>query len=474
MIIAPMRAAPRRRPANLSASLVAALARHLSRSALVLALAAIAVGTVAPPDSADAKGRTKHATHKHAPNPKAKGKSANHHQPRKLHVAAKSPSASANSTPETPVTNTAAPSKPLQILTRAEILETNADRLERAGRHLLIGFHSWADVKALVEKRAIAGIFITDHNVRNRTAAAIKADIDALQATRVAQGMPPLIIAADQEGGAVSRLSPPLKRQMSLGRLLKDMKHDDERRKAVDEYADAQAAELKRIGVTLNFAPVVDLKLNPSYRDDGETRLRLRAISADPYLVAKVAGWYCDKVAESGIMCTLKHFPGLGRVARDTHVATGEIAASEGQLELNDWVPFRRVMVKPNAATMLGHVRVSVIDKDTPASYSKALIGGVIRKQWAYDGLLITDDFSMGAIAHSKGGVGAAAVKSLDAGADIVLVSFVEHHFDIIMSALLAADADNAVDRVQAAASRDRIARIVKSTAQTATTNAAN
>ena len=72
------------------------------------------------------------------------------------------------------------------------------------------------------------------------------------------------------------------------------MPHDDERRKAVEDYAETQAAELKRIGVTLNFAPVVDLKLNPANRDDGETRLRLRAIAADPYLVAKVAGWYCE------------------------------------------------------------------------------------------------------------------------------------------------------------------------------------
>ena len=438
--------------------------RRFCRSAVVLALAAIAGICVAPLNDVSAKPRTKHASSNRVA--KSKIKAHKHHRPRSVHVAAKTSPPEPSATSETPVTNPAEPTKPLQILTRAEILNSDATRLERIGRHLMVGFHSWADVRALVEKRAIAGIFITDHNVRNRSAAAIKADIDALQAMRASQGMPPLIIAADQEGGSVSRLSPPLKRQVSLGRLLKDLKHDGELRKAVEDYAETQAAELKRIGVTLNFAPVVDLKLNPSNRDDGETRLRLRAISADPYLVAKVAGWYCDKVAAAGIMCTLKHFPGLGRVARDTHVATGEIAASEGQLELNDWVPFRRVMTKPNAATMLGHVRVGVIDKDTPASYSKPLISGVIRKQWSYDGLLITDDFSMGAITRSKGGVGAAAVKSLEAGADIVLVSFVEHHFDTVMSALLAADADDHIDRANATASGERIARILKAVAQ--------
>jgi beta-N-acetylhexosaminidase len=350
----------------------------------------------------------------------------------------------------------------VQQLSRAEIFEINPDRLERVGRHLIVGFQSFSEVKALVDKRAIAGIFMTDHNVRNRSVRDIKANIEALQAIRVEQGLPPLIVAADQEGGAVSRLSPPLKRQMSLGRLLADLKHDDERRKAVEAYAETQAAELRRMGVTLNFAPVVDLKLNPSNRDDGETRLRLRAIAADPYLVAKVAGWYCDKVAAAGIMCTLKHFPGLGRVAHDTHVASGEISATAGQLELNDWVPFRNVMSKPNAAMMLGHVRVNVIDKTTPASFSRPVIHDLIRSQWAYDGLLITDDFCMGAVTGSKGGIGAAALKSIDAGVDLVLVSFPERHLDEVMSALIAADAESSIDRAVTGASIARIARIVK------------
>ena len=383
------------------------------------------------------------------------------HTKKNIRVAAKIAEPATSMEPVT-VAEPAVSKAQAQQLSRAEIFETNPDRLERVGRHLIAGFQNFSEVKALVLKRAIAGIFITGHNVRNRSARDIKADIEALQAIRVEQGLPPLIVAADQEGGAVSRLSPPLKKQMSLGRLLADLKHDDERRKAVEAYAEAQAEELKRIGVTLNFAPVVDLKLNPSNRDDGETRLRLRAIAADPYLVAKVAGWYCDKVAAAGIMCTLKHFPGLGRVARDTHVSSGEISATAGQLELNDWVPFRNVMAKPNAAVMLGHVRVNVIDKTTPASFSRPVIHDLIRNQWAYDGLLITDDFSMGAVTGSKGGIGAAALNSIDAGVDLVLVSFAEKHLDEVMSTLIAADAESSIDRAVTGASNDRIARIIK------------
>jgi beta-N-acetylhexosaminidase len=317
-------------------------------------------------------------------------------------------------------------------------------------------------VKALVEKKAIAGVFITDHNVRGRRAADVKADVDALQAVRKEQGLPPLIIAADQEGGQVSRLSPPLKRQPSLAYILKTLDNDEARRAAVEAYAETQAAELKRIGVTLNFAPVVDLNLDPKNRSDGETHLRLRAIAADPYLVSKVASWYCDVFAKHGLMCTLKHFPGLGRVKRDTHRVSGEVVASEGQLELNDWVPFRRVMSKSNVATMLGHVRVAVIDKTTPASFSHTIISTLIRDTWKHDGLLITDDLSMGAVTRSKAGVGGAAVKALDAGADIVLVSYSEKHLDTVMSALIAADAKGEIDAEARGKSETRLARILK------------
>lgn len=394
-----------------------------------------------------------------------------HHKRKAAHRRIKVPSKSeATATTAAPVE---AAEKPLRIMSRAEILAADPARLERIGRHVMIGFHNIAQVKALVEKRAIAGIFITDHNVRGRTPAAIKAEIDSLQTIRAQQGLPPLIVAADQEGGTVSRLSPPLKRQKSLAEILKGLPDDAARRTAVEDFADIQAAELKRLGVTLNFAPVVDLNLNPKHRGDGETRLRMRAISADPQIVSKVAGWYCDAIAQAGIMCTLKHFPGLGRVSRDTHVTMGEIAATESTLESNDWIPFRQVIEKPNAVMMLGHVRVAALDKDAPASLSRPIIDTLIRKSWAYDGLLITDDFSMGAITRGKGGISKAVVATLNAGSDIILVSYMERHLDTVLSALLTADQAGEIDENVRDISRKRLERIATSNAKRAEHSAA-
>ncbi len=346
---------------------------------------------------------------------------------------------------------------PLKVLSRGEILATDPAILERLGRHLVIGYHSPATVKALVEKKAIAGIFITDHNVRRRKVPDIRAEIDALQAIRKSQGLPPLIIAADQEGGAVSRLTPPLARQPGLAKVLSSVKPREDPKPAVVAYARKQATELKRIGVNLNFAPVVDLKIDPKRRSDGETQLRFRALSSDPKTVSNAAGWYCDTLAEEGVFCTIKHFPGLGRVALDTHRHAGDIKAPLVELKGADWVPFRDLMGKPHVVTMLAHVRLRELDRETPSSFSAPVINGLIRTEWDHKGLLITDDFSMGAVTRAKEGIGGAAVKALNAGADLVLVSFSDKHLNTVMTALIDAEKKGDIDRDVRAASLERM-----------------
>lgn len=346
---------------------------------------------------------------------------------------------------------------PTKVLSRKEILEADPVALEHVGRHIVIGYHNAAAVRALVEKKAIAGIFITDHNVRRRSVAEIRAEIDALQAIRSQQGMPPLIVAADQEGGAVSRLSPPLRRQPGLARVITKVPAGGDVKAAVVDFARVQAQELKRIGVNLNFSPVVDLKIDPKRRSDGETQLRHRALSADPKVVSEAAGWYCDTLREAGVYCTIKHFPGLGRVTLDTHRMAGEIKAPLIELNGADFVPFRTLMDRPHVVTMLGHVRIAELDGSVPASFSSRVIDGLLRTDWGHRGLLITDDFSMGAVTRSKDGLGAAAVKALNAGADLVLVSFSDRDLNAVMTALLEAHAKGQIDASKRADSVKRL-----------------
>jgi beta-N-acetylhexosaminidase len=352
------------------------------------------------------------------------------------------------------------PAPVVKVLSRDQILATDPAVLERLGRHLVIGYHSPATVKALVEKKAIAGIFITDHNVRRRTVADVRTEIDALQAIRARQNLPPLIIAADQEGGAVSRLTPPLARQPSLARVITAVKPGEDVKAAVVAYARKQAGELQRIGVNLNFSPVVDLRMDPKRRSDGETQLRYRALSADPRVVSAAAGWYCETLAEADIYCTIKHFPGLGRVTLDTHRHAGDIKAPLIELKGADWVPFRDLMGKPHVVTMLAHVRLRELDAKTPASFSTPVIDGLIRTDWKHEGLLITDDFSMGAVTRSKEGIGGAAVAALNAGADLILVSFSDRHLNTVMSALIEADKKGVLDPQIRSASIQRMKKL--------------
>ncbi len=425
-----------------------------SFAAAVIGLGFLATLLALPPDAADARSYRSHVSAK-----KKTYWARNKARQRAAMRARKAVPAVAQqaATPGQPLP----PKRPLKLLTRADILGSDPARLERLGRRIIVGFQSFDEVRPLVEKGGIAGIFITDHNVRGRKADDVAKDIQSLQDIRKAQGLPRLIVAADQEGGYVSRLSPPLKQQPSLGTLVAKLKNDEDREKAVRAYAEVQAQGLERLGVTMNFGPVVDLRLGTSRRNDGETQLFWRAIDSNPYLVAKVAGWYCDTLTKFDIICTLKHFPGLGRVARDTHVVTGEISATTAQLELSDWLPFRRLMGKPGIATMIGHVRVTAADKDTPASYSGEVINSFIRARTEGDVLLITDDLGMGAVTRSKDGLGGAAVKAVNAGVDLLLLSDAAQYYDTVMSALIEADSNNEIDQARQIQARERLSKYV-------------
>jgi beta-N-acetylhexosaminidase len=141
---------------------------------------------------------------------------------------------------------------------RRAVLTADTGLIEQLGRHIIVGYRNGAELKNLIDRRAIAGVYITSRNIKDRSADDIRRDIAAWQATRQRQGLPPLWITADQEGGLVSRLSPPLRRRMSLSQFAADSDRAA-REAATKTYAANQAQELRDLGVNLNLAPVVDV-----------------------------------------------------------------------------------------------------------------------------------------------------------------------------------------------------------------------
>jgi beta-N-acetylhexosaminidase len=323
---------------------------------------------------------------------------------------------------------------------RHTVLSADTRALEKLGRHVLIGYRDPAMLNTLIERRAAAGVFLSALNVEGKSVVTIGQEIAALQDIRRRQKLDPLWIATDQEGGAVSRLSPPLARMPALAEIVALHRDLAERQLAVAQYAARQGRELASMGVNLNFAPVVDLNHGIVNPDDRLSRIASRAISRDPVVVTEVARLYCATLMMTGVHCTLKHFPGLGRVFDDTHRVTAELGASTGELEASDWMPFRQLMSEDTAFTMLGHARLMAVDQERPASFSQAVVKGMLREDWKHDGVLITDDFSMGAVTLSREGVAGGAIEALNAGVDLVLVSYDPDQYFYVMDALLKAD----------------------------------
>jgi len=340
---------------------------------------------------------------------------------------------------------------------RHVVLNADASTLEKLGAHLLVGYRRESDLQDLLDRRAVGGVFLSARNVEGKSIDAVRQETQMMQDARQRQGLDPLWIATDQEGGPVSRMSPPLGRMPTIAEIVALHRDPAERLLAVRQYAARQGRELKSLGVNLNFAPVVDLNHGVQNPNDRLTRITTRAISQDPAIVTEVANLYCATLLITGVHCTLKHFPGLGRVFEDTHMVVAELNAKADELEASDWLPFRQIMSANAAFTMLGHARLAAIDPDRPASFSDAVVKTMLRETWKHDGVFVTDDFSMGAVTLSREGAAGGAIAALNAGVDLILVSYDPDQYFYVMYALLQADRDGRLSADTLKASKARL-----------------
>ena len=222
---------------------------------------------------------------------------------------------------------------------------------------------------------------------------------------------PPPLVAIDQEGGRVMRLRngvEPMPAMMALGAVA-------DTQLAFDAGA-TLAHDLRRIGCTLDFAPVLDLSL-----DSGNTVIGTRAFGTSAELVARLGAALARGLESGGITATFKHFPGHGATAFDTHLGGARLDADEATLRGRDLVPFR-ACARGDAAIIAAHVAVPAIDGDCPASLSRRFLTNLLRDEWRFDGVCFTDCMQMDAIAKSVGTV-RGVVEAIAAGADCALVS---------------------------------------------------
>ena len=306
-------------------------------------------------------------------------------------------------------------------LRKHDVLSADVAEARQLGPHFVVGYSSFPEVARLAGQGLIGGVYVTRHNIRGRTVDALHAEIAALQDIRRAAGLPPLIVAADQEGGIVGHLAPPLTKVPALATLAA-LAPDDQQVKA-EEFGRIHGRELAGLGVNLNLEPVLDLKPpQPRNRLDFHTLIGQRAIATDPAVVSTIATAYVRGLEKSGVGATLKHFPGIGRVRTDTHHFSANLNTSVRELEATDWLPFREVLSQSRSALMVGHVTLTAVDPDRAASHSKRVVDGIIRDTWKYQGIVMTDDLVMGAIYQHD--VCKAVVEAINAGVDLLLVAY--------------------------------------------------
>ena len=241
---------------------------------------------------------------------------------------------------------------------------------------------------------------------------ALTCDLQAAVAkTASPSPLPPLLIAVDQEGGQVRRLKE--RHGFAAATSAQELGRRDDLEVTRVEAA-AIAGSLRACGVNMNLAPVVDVNVNPRNPVIGE---KSRSFSDDPEIVGAHAAAFIQAHREAGICCALKHFPGHGSSTADTHTGFTDVTQTWDEAELR---PFAQLIEQDlAAAVMTAHVFNAQLDSRWPATLSHAIITGQLRRRLKFDGVVISDDLGMGAIAGRYGRVQALEL-ALVAGVDVL------------------------------------------------------
>ena len=215
-------------------------------------------------------------------------------------------------------------------------------------------------------------------------------------------------VLIDQEGGRVARLKPPHWRRYPAAARLASV---DEAEVVVRLGARLIADDLAALGITVDCAPVLDLPVPGADGVIGD-----RAYGADPARVARLGRAVCDGLLDGGVLPVVKHIPGHGRAGIDSHHALPVVNTDAELLVATDFAPFRALAGMPWAMT--AHVVYGAIDGSLPATLSATVIDSVIRGAIGFDGVLVSDDIGMGALA---GSIGERVAGALAAGCDVAL-----------------------------------------------------
>lgn len=291
---------------------------------------------------------------------------------------------------------------------KAEIQMMTLD--EKIGQMFIIGFEGAEITKELqdmLETRAPGGVILFRSNVKNPEQ--LLELVNSIKITN--SGRVPLFVSVDEEGGRVSRMPEVLSDIPSAA--------------AVGEYGDIKvtydigtllAEEISSFGFNMDFAPVLDIMSNPDNTVIGDRSFGITAQIVTEHGIELMRG-----IRDKGVVPVVKHFPGHGDTLADSHKELPVVEHDMSRLASFELVPFQKAVDENADAVMVAHLIMKTIDPKNPATMSKAVITDLLRDQMGFDGVVMTDDMTMGAIVKNYD-IGDAAVSSVVAGSDMILV----------------------------------------------------
>ena len=300
---------------------------------------------------------------------------------------------------------------------------------EKVGQLVIVGVDGYENdehSKQLMEKYHAGGFILFKKNIQD--SAQLLTLLNSLKETNAASNKVPMFLSVDEEGGRVSRLPDEFKKFPS-NRVI-GQKNDSSLSYQIGSIL---GRELGSFGFNMDFAPVLDINSNPKNPVIGD-----RSFGTTAGLVSRLGIETMKGIRAENVISVVKHFPGHGDTSVDSHVGLPRVNHDLKRLESFELVPFKAAIENSVDAIMIAHILLPKLDAENPASFSKAVITDLLRTGMNFNGVVITDDFTMGAIEKNYD-MGGAAVKSIQAGADIVLVC---HGFDkqeTVIKALLAA-----------------------------------
>ena len=332
-----------------------------------------------------------------------------------------------------PVTYESVAQSELSPEEKVDKLVANMSDADKVGQLLMIGIHGKTlndDAKFMLNEYRVGGIILFDRNMESKDQ--VKSLITDINKTGKSAGLTPLFIGIDQEGGAVARME---------DQLIKVPPAEELGKEPIEQavsLAKQSGTELKDLEFNINFAPVADLGLTYG-----------RSFSTNPDDVVRYASAVGKAYDEAGLWYSYKHFPGIGKTDVDLHADTSVVPVSKETLLNEDTKVFVDLIKqsKPNTyAIMVSHAMYPQIDPDHPSSLSKAIITDWLRKDMGYNGVVVTDDMDMGALAKHYT-FGDMAVQSILAGSDILLVCHEYEHMQEAYNGLMKAVKDGRISK---------------------------